>query len=53
LLHATSILVGIKDEENREQEFSIEVKRELILCAGAYQTPHLLLASGIGDPFFG
>jgi len=50
LLHATSILVGIKDEENREQEFSIEVKRELILCAGAYQTPHLLLASGIGDP---
>jgi len=49
LVHATSILVGIKDEENREQEFSIEVKRELILCAGAYQTPQLLLASGIGD----
>ncbi|KAH8346750.1 hypothetical protein KR084_009915, partial [Drosophila pseudotakahashii] len=46
---ATSILVGIKDEENREQEFSIEVRRELILCAGAYQTPQLLLASGIGD----
>ncbi|XP_017062225.1 neither inactivation nor afterpotential protein G [Drosophila ficusphila] len=47
--HATSILVGIKDEENREQEFSIEVRRELILGAGAYQTPQLLLASGIGD----
>uniref|UniRef100_A0A6P4EJC2 Neither inactivation nor afterpotential protein G n=1 Tax=Drosophila rhopaloa TaxID=1041015 RepID=A0A6P4EJC2_DRORH len=48
-LHATSVLVGIKDEENREQEFSIEVRRELILCTGAYQTPQLLLASGIGD----
>lgn len=48
-LQATSILVGIKDEENREKEFSIEVRRELILCAGAYQTPQLLMASGIGD----
>ncbi|XP_017118621.1 neither inactivation nor afterpotential protein G [Drosophila elegans] len=48
-LHATSILVGIKDEESREQEFSIKIRRELILCAGAYQTPQLLMASGIGD----
>ncbi|XP_039490801.1 neither inactivation nor afterpotential protein G [Drosophila santomea] len=48
-LQATSILVGIKDEENREKEFSIEIRRELILCAGAYQTPQLLMASGIGD----
>ncbi|KAH8294947.1 hypothetical protein KR018_004574 [Drosophila ironensis] len=47
--HATSILVGIKDEDNKEQEFTIEVGRELILCAGAYQTPQLLIASGIGD----
>ncbi|XP_017083553.1 neither inactivation nor afterpotential protein G [Drosophila eugracilis] len=48
-MKATSILVGIKDEENREQEFTIEVRRELIICAGAYQTPQLLMASGIGD----
>lgn len=46
---ASSILVGIKDENNQELEFTIEVGRELILCAGAYQTPQLLLASGIGD----
>ncbi|XP_020817627.1 neither inactivation nor afterpotential protein G [Drosophila serrata] len=46
---ATSILVGTKDEDNKEQEFSVEVRRELILCAGAYQTPQLLLASGIGE----
>ncbi|XP_030374577.1 neither inactivation nor afterpotential protein G [Scaptodrosophila lebanonensis] len=49
-LRATSVLVGIKDEHtNKEHEFSIKVQRELILCAGAYQTPQLLLASGIGD----
>ncbi|EDV42766.1 uncharacterized protein Dana_GF18158 [Drosophila ananassae] len=46
---ASSVLVGIKDENNQELEFTIEVGRELILCAGAYQTPQLLLASGIGD----
>ncbi|XP_017026674.1 neither inactivation nor afterpotential protein G [Drosophila kikkawai] len=49
LPRATSILVGTKDEDNKEQEFSVEVRKELILCAGAYQTPQLLLASGIGE----
>ncbi|KAL7730830.1 hypothetical protein ACLKA6_003593 [Drosophila palustris] len=48
-LAASSVLVGIKDENNKELELSIRVRRELILCAGAYQTPQLLLASGIGD----
>ncbi|KAH8381951.1 hypothetical protein KR009_001130, partial [Drosophila setifemur] len=48
-LHASSVLVGIKNEENKEQEFTIDVGRELIVCAGAYQTPQLLMASGIGD----
>ncbi|EDV95090.1 neither inactivation nor afterpotential protein G [Drosophila grimshawi] len=48
-LKASSVLVGIKDEQNKEVEFNIKVRRELLLCAGAYQTPQLLLASGIGD----
>ncbi|XP_026850397.1 neither inactivation nor afterpotential protein G [Drosophila persimilis] len=48
-LHASSVLVGLKDGENKEVEFSIEVRRELILCAGSYQTPQLLQASGIGN----
>ncbi|ALC46368.1 ninaG, partial [Drosophila busckii] len=46
---ASSVLVGLKDEHNKEIEFKIKVRRELILCAGAYQTPQLLLTSGIGD----
>ncbi|XP_023170834.2 neither inactivation nor afterpotential protein G isoform X2 [Drosophila hydei] len=46
---ASSVLVGIKDEHNKEREFTIKVRRELLLCAGAYQSPQLLLASGIGD----
>ncbi|XP_022216430.2 neither inactivation nor afterpotential protein G [Drosophila obscura] len=48
-LRASSVLVGLKDAENKELEFSIEVRRELILCAGAFQTPQLLQASGIGN----
>lgn len=48
-LRASSIIVGIKDENNKELEVNIKVRRELLLCAGAYQTPQLLLASGIGD----
>ncbi|KAH8311990.1 hypothetical protein KR044_008902, partial [Drosophila immigrans] len=48
-LGATSVLVGVKNEDNKELELNIKVRRELLLCAGAYQTPQLLLASGIGD----
>ncbi|XP_002000124.2 neither inactivation nor afterpotential protein G [Drosophila mojavensis] len=48
-LRASSVVVGIKDEQNKEIEFNIKVRRELLLCAGAYQSPQLLLASGIGD----
>ncbi|XP_030572132.1 neither inactivation nor afterpotential protein G [Drosophila novamexicana] len=46
---ASSVVVGVKDEHSKELEFHIKVRRELLLCAGAYQTPQLLLASGIGD----
>ncbi|XP_068156029.1 neither inactivation nor afterpotential protein G [Drosophila tropicalis] len=50
MLHASSVLVGIKDEHHqKEQNFRIEIKRELIICAGAYQSPQLLQASGIGN----
>ncbi|XP_060650783.1 neither inactivation nor afterpotential protein G [Drosophila nasuta] len=48
-LGASSILVGVKNEDNKELELNIKVRRELLLCAGAYQTPQLLLASGIGE----
>lgn len=48
-LSASSILVGLKDESDKELEFTIKVRRELLLCAGAYQTPQLLLTSGIGN----
>ncbi|KAH8359019.1 hypothetical protein KR093_003955, partial [Drosophila rubida] len=47
-LAATSVLLGVKNEDNKEMELKIKVRRELLLCAGAYQTPQLLLASGIG-----
>ncbi|XP_017491934.1 PREDICTED: neither inactivation nor afterpotential protein G isoform X1 [Rhagoletis zephyria] len=49
-----SILVGVMDTKNHEEYvFSVDVRCEVILCAGAYQTPQILLASGIGDaPLF-
>jgi len=32
------------------QEFSVQARREVILCGGAINSPHLLQLSGIGDP---
>ena len=29
---------------------SVEAEREIILCGGAYKSPHMLMLSGIGDP---
>ncbi|KAH8414084.1 hypothetical protein KR222_005957, partial [Zaprionus bogoriensis] len=48
-LRASSVVVGLKDEHSKETLFTINVRRELLLCAGAYQSPQLLLASGIGE----
>lgn len=51
---ATSILfegkraVGVKYEQ-RGREECVHANREVILCAGAINSPHLLLVSGIGD----
>jgi choline dehydrogenase len=42
---ATAVEV-FKDGEVRE----IGVGRELLICSGAYNSPHLLLQSGVGDP---
>ncbi len=29
---------------------AVEAEREIILCGGAYNSPHVLLLSGVGDP---
>lgn len=41
--------ISIKDDHTRkEQTFEISVQKELIVCAGTYQSPQLLMVSGIG-----
>lgn len=42
---AKGVRVGCKDEE-----LTVHAKREIILCAGAVQSPQLLEVSGVGDP---
>ncbi|XP_037949799.1 neither inactivation nor afterpotential protein G [Teleopsis dalmanni] len=45
-----SLLIGVKDEYTRKEKlFTVDIREELILSAGAYQSPQLLLVSGIGD----
>uniref|UniRef100_A0A1A9VL97 Glucose-methanol-choline oxidoreductase N-terminal domain-containing protein n=1 Tax=Glossina austeni TaxID=7395 RepID=A0A1A9VL97_GLOAU len=42
--------VSVKPENKpQDQTFLIEVRHELIISAGAYQTPQLLIISGLGD----
>ena len=53
--YATRILlegrraVGV-EYEHENQTQTITAKREVLLCAGAVQSPQLLMLSGIGDP---
>jgi choline dehydrogenase-like flavoprotein len=52
--HATSILfegnraVGVEFRQGKEKK-QIRARREVIVAAGAFQTPQLLLLSGVGD----
>lgn len=52
--HATRVIfegtraVGVKYRQD-DQRHSVRARREVILCAGAFQSPQLLLLSGIGD----
>ncbi|KAL9873155.1 neither inactivation nor afterpotential protein G isoform 2-T3 [Glossina fuscipes fuscipes] len=42
--------VSAKSENKpQDQTFLIEIRHELIISAGAYQTPQLLIISGLGD----
>jgi choline dehydrogenase len=43
------LAVGVEYEQNGAPH-SVEAEREVILCGGAYNSPHLLLLSGVGDP---
>ena len=40
--------VGVDFLMGDEPQF-VEAEREVILCGGAYGSPHLLLLSGLGD----
>jgi choline dehydrogenase len=41
--------IGV-EYQHRGETVLVEAKREVILCGGAYNSPHLLLLSGVGDP---
>lgn len=41
--------VGVDYSANGEAH-SVEAEREIILCGGAFNSPHILLLSGIGNP---
>lgn len=42
--------IGIEVLTGKNSSDSIFCKKEVILCAGAFQSPQLLMLSGIGDP---
>lgn len=41
---------GIKVKFGEKEAVELHATKEIILCAGAFNTPQLLLLSGIGDP---
>ncbi|KAM7362882.1 neither inactivation nor afterpotential protein G isoform 2-T2 [Cochliomyia hominivorax] len=45
-----SLKISVKDENTRKELiYQVDVQKELILCAGTYQSPQLLMVSGIGN----
>lgn len=48
-VYAKSLWLSTKDDKSgKEYNFEIRIGREIIVCAGAYQTPQLLMVSGLG-----
>ena len=43
------LAVGVEYEQ-KGASHSVEAEREVILCGGAYNSPQILLLSGVGDP---
>ncbi|XP_061399547.1 neither inactivation nor afterpotential protein G [Musca vetustissima] len=48
-VYAKSLWLSTKDEKSgKEYSFEVRIGRELVVSAGAYQTPQLLMVSGLG-----